>query len=54
MVLFADTKGFSISYSTQPFSMVVGDFNSDNKVNFTVANRGTDNFEIFFTDLLTS
>jgi hypothetical protein len=38
---------FSMEYGTRPFSVVVGDFNSDRKVDLVVANNGTDSLRIF-------
>lgn len=44
---FQVLKEFSIGYRTLPFSVVVGDFNNDTKLDFAVANYGTDNLQIF-------
>jgi hypothetical protein len=43
---FADPKMFSIGYGTSPFVVVGGDFNNDKKLDFAVANYGTDNLKI--------
>jgi hypothetical protein len=37
----------SMSYGSRPFSVVVGDFNNDRKLDFAVANNGTDSLNIF-------
>ena len=34
-------------YGSHPFSLLVGDFNSDKKLDFAVANSGTDSLYIF-------
>ena len=38
---------FPLKYGSHPFAVVVGDFNSDKKLDFAVANEGTDNLNIF-------
>ncbi|CAF1252945.1 unnamed protein product [Rotaria magnacalcarata] len=43
---FEDPKVFSIGYGSFPFSVVAGDFNRDSKLDFAVANYGTDNLKI--------
>ncbi|CAF3377229.1 unnamed protein product [Rotaria socialis] len=43
---FEDPKVFSIGYGSFPFSVVAGDFNRDRKLDFAVANYGTDNLKI--------
>jgi hypothetical protein len=45
---FADLIKFSLGYGSLPFSVVVGDFNSDTKLDFVVLNQGTDSLEILF------
>jgi hypothetical protein len=45
---FKGSAEISIGYATRPFSIVVGDFNSDKKVDFVLANYGNDNLEIYF------
>jgi hypothetical protein len=37
---------FSIGYGTRPFSVVVGDFNNDRKLDSVVANHDTDSLHI--------
>jgi len=37
-----------VGYGSSPFSIVVGDFNSDTKLDFVVLNQGTDSLEILF------
>jgi hypothetical protein len=44
---FASLILFSMNYGSHPFSVVVGDFNSDKKLDFAVANDGTDSLNIF-------
>jgi hypothetical protein len=36
-----------MEYDARPFSVVIGDFNNDRKLDFAVANNGTDNLNIF-------
>ncbi|CAF1150895.1 unnamed protein product [Adineta steineri] len=43
---FTDSKVYLVSYGSFPFSVVVGDFNNDTKLDFAVANYGTDNLKI--------
>lgn len=43
---FQDAKVVSIAYGSHPFSLVSGDFNNDRKLDFAVANYGTDNLKI--------
>ena len=45
--VFAEPKMFSIGHGTLPFSIVVADVNNDRKLDFIVANEGTDNFKVF-------
>ncbi|CAF4301274.1 unnamed protein product, partial [Rotaria sordida] len=40
---FSDPKFFSVGYGRLPFSVVVGDFNNDRKLDLVIANEGTDN-----------
>jgi predicted Zn-dependent protease with MMP-like domain len=44
---FNDSKEFSIGYGSFPFSTAIGDFNNDRRLDFAVANYGTDNLQIF-------
>jgi hypothetical protein len=39
----------SITFSSQPRSVAVGDFNNDNQMDFAVANSGTDSIGIFLS-----
>ncbi|CAF2608856.1 unnamed protein product [Rotaria sp. Silwood2] len=43
---FASMIPFSMGYGSQPFSVVVGDFNRDSKLDLIVANDGTDSLYI--------
>jgi FG-GAP-like repeat len=43
---FADPTFFQLKYGSFPFFVVVADFNNDKKVDFAVANSGTDNLYI--------
>ena len=43
---FGDTKMFTIGLESLPFLIGVGDFNNDQKLDFVVANEGTDNLKI--------
>ena len=44
---FADIIVISTGYGSHPFFVVTGDFNNDQKVDFAVANEGSDNLKIF-------
>jgi hypothetical protein len=44
---FEDLINYPIGNGSLPFSVSVGDFNNDRKLDFAVANNGTDNLEIF-------
>jgi hypothetical protein len=44
--IFAVPMMFSNGYGSHPFSVVIGDFNNDRKVDFAVANDGFDNLNI--------
>jgi hypothetical protein len=44
---FANVTLFPMKYGSNPFSLIVGDFNSDQKMDFAVANNGTDSLNIF-------
>ncbi len=44
--IFADLIKFSLDYGSSPFSVVVGDFNSDTKLDFAVLNEDSDSLEI--------
>ncbi|CAF1192917.1 unnamed protein product [Adineta ricciae] len=37
---------FSIGFGSLPISLAVGDFNNDEKLDFAIANEGTDNLKI--------
>ncbi|CAF1276926.1 unnamed protein product [Rotaria sp. Silwood1] len=43
---FASIILFPLEYGTHPFSIVIGDFNNDRKLDFAVANNGTDSLNI--------
>jgi hypothetical protein len=43
---FASPILFSMNYGSGPFSVVIGDFNNDRKLDFAVANDGTDSLTI--------
>ncbi|CAF5079888.1 unnamed protein product, partial [Rotaria sp. Silwood1] len=43
---FASIILFPLDYGSNPFSIVVGDFNNDRKLDFAVANSGTDSLNI--------
>ena len=43
---FATVILFSMDYGSHPFFIVVGDFNNDRKLDFAVANNGTDSLHI--------
>jgi hypothetical protein len=43
---FEERQVFSIGYGYNPFSIVIGDFNKDRKMDFPVANYGTDSLQI--------
>jgi hypothetical protein len=44
---FASMRSFAVGYGSHPFMVVVGDFNKDAKLDFVVANNGTDSLDIF-------
>jgi hypothetical protein len=44
---FGNLTSWSLTYGDNPFSVVIGDFNSDNKLDFAVANEGSDSLNIF-------
>ncbi len=44
---FANMVLIQLEYGSHPFSVLVGDFNNDRKLDFTVANDGTDSLQIF-------
>ena len=44
---FVDKEKISIGYGSYPFALSVGDYNSDKKLDFAVANHGTDNLQIY-------
>jgi hypothetical protein len=43
---FADLVTFPMHYGSLPFSVAVGDYNDDRKLDFAVVNEGTDSLEI--------
>ena len=43
---FAEMIVVSLEYGSRPFSVLVGDFNIDRKLDFAVANDGTDDLSI--------
>ncbi|CAF3865131.1 unnamed protein product, partial [Rotaria sp. Silwood1] len=43
---FASIILFPLEYGSHPFSIVIGDFNNDRKLDFAVANNGTDSLNI--------
>ncbi|CAF1425762.1 unnamed protein product [Adineta steineri] len=45
--IFDNIMIFSMVYGSHPFSAVIGDFNNDGKIDFAVANDGTDNINVF-------
>jgi hypothetical protein len=44
---FANMVLIQLEYGSYPFSILVGDFNNDRKLDFVVANNGTDSLQIF-------
>ena len=44
---FANMVLVQLEYRSHPFSVVVGDFNNDRKLDFAVANNGADSLEVF-------
>lgn len=44
---FADIFLIPMEYGSRPFSLVVADFNNDKKLDFVVANNGTDSLSIY-------
>jgi hypothetical protein len=43
---FAEMTPVSLEYGSRPFMILVGDFNDDRKLDFAVANDGTDSLQI--------
>jgi hypothetical protein len=43
---FADLQKVSLKYGSSPFMIGIGDFNNDRKLDFAVANEGTDSLSI--------
>jgi hypothetical protein len=43
---FADPVMLCMAYGTLPFSVAIGDFNNDRKLDFAAANEGIDNLKI--------
>jgi hypothetical protein len=43
---FGNLISLTMKYASHPFFLVVGDFNNDRKVDFAVANSGTDSMQI--------
>ena len=44
---FGNLTSWSLAYDDNPFFVVIDDFNSDNKLDFAVANEGSDSLKIF-------
>jgi hypothetical protein len=44
---FSSLITIPLGFGSSPFSVVVGDFNNDKKMDFAVANEGSDNLEVF-------
>jgi hypothetical protein len=44
--IFGNFTEYTLSNGSLPFSVAVGDFNNDRKLDFSVANYGTDNLQI--------
>ena len=44
---FVNMVFVQLKYGSHPFSVLVGDFNNDRKLDFAVANNGTDSLQIF-------
>jgi hypothetical protein len=44
---FGNMVSIQLKYGSYPFSVLVGDFNNDRKLDFAVANNGTDSLQIF-------
>ena len=44
---FSDMTTFSTAYESKPYSVAVGDFNNDNRLDIAVVNYGTNNLGIF-------
>jgi hypothetical protein len=44
---FGNRVLIQLEYGSHPFSVLVGDFNNDRKLDFAVANSGTDSLQIF-------
>ena len=44
---FTVTEEIRIGYGTHPFAIAIGDYDSDKKLDFAVANSGTDNLQIY-------
>jgi hypothetical protein len=44
---FSDMVAFSTDYGSRPFFLAVGDFNNDEKLDFIVANEGSDSLKLF-------
>jgi hypothetical protein len=45
-------QSVAVGYFNNDTRLVVGDFNYDTKLDFAVANKGSDSFANFLTDLL--
>ena len=45
--LFGNMVFIQLEFGSHPFSVLVGDFNNDRKLDFTVANNGTDSLQIY-------
>ena len=44
---FANRLSIQLEFGSAPFLVLVGDFNNDRKLDFTVANSGTDSLRIY-------
>lgn len=44
---FGGMTSFAVGYGSHPFMVAVGDFSNDGKLDFAVANNGTDSLDIF-------
>jgi hypothetical protein len=44
---FAKMALIQLNYKSRPFSVVVGDFNNDRKLDFVLTNNGTDSLQVF-------
>ena len=49
---FASMVLFPLAFGSKPFSVVLGDFNQDSKLDLAIANNGSDSLSILLADLL--